>query len=116
MKHIKLIGDDKCIGNGYAYQSPITIEYAQEMVNLLCLEFETRKYQTRWIKVENGRRTKNRHGTAHLWTGRIVLNKPTEGCLIHELAHFLANTPGHTKEYKVIQAKIYKAWYGRLML
>lgn len=114
---MKLIGDSSCVGAGDAYQAIIDIKDAQMMADLIT---ETKGWPK--IRVTQGRTTKRRHGTIHPGIrGEIAmrLNKPSEGVVLHELAHvpsFLSKDRGawgHGDQFKQTQHELYDIWYGK---
>jgi len=100
-----LIGDAKIINNGEAYQKTISISDAQAMTDLICETLNIKK-----IHVTQGRRTINKHGCINFIKGYMRLNKPSEGIVLHELAH--VGTCKHNKQFKEKQTELYNLWFS----
>ncbi len=89
---------------------------AQEIIDLLCMEFKVRKPNLDWsMHSRNGRYFKRYYRLVcgpHAWRG--VVN-----CLLHEFAHhvnYLSNPLSlpHSKSFHSILTKVVIAWYGNV--
>jgi len=107
----RLIGD--CAGVDHmSYQTPITQEKAQEMVDLLlaALGFKVQ------VKVRfTGYRTKSRYGTLNrrpAWYDMTIYKiGENEGTILHELAHLKGCR--HDRTFKDFQKQLIDLWYGK---
>ena len=98
------------------YSDIITIDDAQCLSDMLTKEMG-------WPKVEvvKGREAKNQHGSIKNVTSphpTMILNKPSVGCVIHELSHCSHRDTGtrvslHNATFKSAQRYMLRRWLGR---
>jgi len=108
-KQKRLIGDSKIVGDGRAYHLSLSLEEAREMVDLLCSACRLPKVEVIFAR-QNTKGKYGRYVITHTKKRKMYLNKPTEGTILHELAH--EKTFYHNKRFKKFQEKLYKTWYG----
>ncbi len=99
---MKLIGDSKFFPKGL-YNRKLSLVDSQAMVDLICA-----KMAIKTLRVILGRKTINRYGSVDLGKRIIIKKKPSEGVIIHELAHL--QSKNHTEHYKRMHNFIAHIW------
>lgn len=99
------------VRDGFAYKEKLNIYKARRMIRLLCKAMNWKP-----IKVVQDDKDGSNCGF-YFKLGRhkkIILLEPSEGVVLHELAHHISLNHNHI--FKSIQKKLYLVWYGLHMI